>query len=320
MSKNFTIAICSYNAAHLLPGLVGAFRRQRCPLDAEILVVDNNSTDGTRAVVAELAGDSATPIRYVQESAQGISFARNRAIQETLSSNYLVFIDTDELPAPGWLETAADALGREGADCVGGAIRVRLPTGNRPQWLIDELLGFLGEVDYGVEPFWISDRSTPVWSGNVAYNTNVFASGLRFDDRYNRRGEGVGGGEDAIMFRALLSREARIRYRPEMHIDHIIGPKKLRRRYFLKLHYSAGRRFGEFETPDYARTFFGIPPFMLPQAFSHALTTARLYLSRDPHAVRQAMNLVYALGTIVGRTQRWRTPVNQRHSAKDGFD
>jgi glycosyltransferase involved in cell wall biosynthesis len=316
LSKNITIAICSHNSAHALPGLVEAIRRQDCPFDAEILVVDNNSGDNTETVVAQLAGESGIPIRYVIESTQGIPYARNRAVEESICSSYLAFIDTDELPYTGWLEAAVDALHRESAECVGGAIRVRLVSKGRPKWLTDELLGFLGEVNHGPEPFWIRDRSTPVWSGNIAYDMNVFANGLRFDVRYNRRGKGVGGGSDGLMFRELLETSARIRYRPDMSIDHFIDSQKLNRGYFLKLHFIAGRRFGEFETEDYEKTIYGVPPFMLRQMLGHMLSTSKLILSRDSTSMRQAMNLTYALGTIVGRIRRERTGTTRIGSAK----
>jgi glycosyltransferase involved in cell wall biosynthesis len=307
LSKRIAIAICGYNSARSLPGLVHALRQQDSSLQSEIIVIDNNSTDHTRTVVKALASKDGAPVRYAHESVQGIPFARNRAIREAMNNDYLAFIDTDELPAPGWLIAAIDALDRDGADCVGGRICVQLPAGQRPTWLVDELLGFLGEVNHGAEPFWITDRSTPVWSGNIAYNTNVFSHGLRFDCRYNRRGKGVGGGSDAIMFRTLLSAGARVRYRPDMRIDHFIEPDKLRRRYFLRLHYGAGRKYGEFESEDYAKTFFGVPPFMLRHIVNHALKTSKSYLCRDPGAVREAMNLSYALGTVAGRMRRWRT-------------
>ena len=118
--NSLTVAVCTYNRAHRLPKLVRALRQQECPIPFEILIVDNNSTDGTQAVLEQLSLEDGHPLRFVKETQQGIVFARNRALEESLSSTYMAFLDDDELPLPGMLKAAIDALEREGADCVGG--------------------------------------------------------------------------------------------------------------------------------------------------------------------------------------------------------
>ena len=298
------VAICSYNGAESLPGLIKALRAQYSPVTAEILVVDNNSTDNTSSVVASCASEDGLPLRYVFESSQGITYARNRAIEEARDNELLAFIDADELPEPGWLASAVDALQNEQADCVGGVIKVKYPGDGPPPWLTEELSGFLGQLNHGNTALWVKDKTTPVWSGNVAYRTEVFRDGLRFDSRYDRRGKGVGGGSDAIMFRALIDRKCRIRYRPDMIINHLVESEKLRRSYFLQLHYLAGRKFGEFEMQEYSRSLLGIPPFMLKQLAGQGYKYLKLQAARDKNSLRQAMNASYALGALVGRVRR----------------
>ncbi len=301
-----SVAVCTYNRADCLPRLIQALRFQKCSVPFEILVIDNNSTDNTHQVLKELMEFDGAPLRYIKETRQGIVHARNCAIEHTKNSSYLAFIDDDELPGPDWLNAAADALHREGAECVGGEIQVRLLSGQRPHWLEDELLGFLGEKKQGAEAFWIASRSTPVWSGNIAYRTSVFAKGLRFDVRYNREGNGIGGGEDAIMFEEMLRRGTRIRYSPDMVVEHFVEEWKLRRGYFLRLHFAAGIRYGLYMTGEYERNIFGVPPFMLMQALSQWVRTLKKLLRCEPGMLRQAMNGAHATGMIIGRFQRWR--------------
>lgn len=302
--RPLAVAVCTYNRCERLPQLVAALREQTCPVPYTLLFVDNNSSDGTSAVLREIAARDGAPLRYVHERSQGIVHARNRAIEETKGSDYLVFIDDDELPAPGWLAAAYDALANDGAHCVGGRIRVMLPTELRPRWLGDELLGFLGEVDYGADAFWIKSTETPVWTGNIAYRTSVFADGLRFDSRYNREGTAVGGGEDAMMFRALLARGTPIRYRPDMAIDHMLETWKLRRRYFLELHYAAGRRKGLYEERTYAKTVAGIPSFMITIALKQGFKALAMAGAARPGYVRQAMLAMHSLGYMRGCLSR----------------
>lgn len=315
MTTRITAAFCTYNRAARLPALVAALRRQACPLPFDILVVDNNSSDDTPAVLARLAAETGAPLHHVRETTQGIPYARNRALEECLAlgSDFMLFMDDDELPGDGLLAAAVDALDREQAQCAGGRVEIVFAPGQRPAWLDDELLGFLAEIDHGAEPFWIEDKRTPLWTANIAYRMAVFANdpGLRFDSRYNRQGHAVGGGEDAVMFRTMVERGLRIRYRPDMVVHHHVEAWRLRRRYFLQLHFVAGRRYGQFQTPDYARTLFGVPPFMLGQAAAHWLRTAALFVRRRPGVLRQAMNGMHALGMIRGRILRRRAASRQ---------
>lgn len=147
-----TFAFCTYNRRSRLETLVRAMRTQQCPVPFEILAVDNNSTDGTPGTLERLAGEPGAPLRWVTETEQGIVPARNRAIAESLASDIFVLIDDDELPERGLLEAAARAILDEGADCVGGPIRIDFTPNERPGWLGDELTGFLGALDHGPTP------------------------------------------------------------------------------------------------------------------------------------------------------------------------
>lgn len=301
-----SFAVCTYNRATRLESLINAMRAQRCSAPYEILIVNNNSTDDTLEVLSRLAGGAGAPLRYVTEVVQGIVPARNRAISESLSSDILVFIDDDELPSPDLLDAARHAIEIEGARCVGGRIDLHYSGEKHPNWLDDELQGFLGAVDYGRDPFWITDDSHPLWTGNVAFDVSLFRDepSLRFDSRYNRAGHGVGGGEDAAMFRILLDRRIRMRYRPDMAVTHLIDKKKLKRKYFLYLHYRAGLRFGAHELGDIGRGVFGVPPFMIRQLLEQAVKWGSMMLRRHPQTVRQGMNVCHALGTVIGYLRR----------------
>ena len=304
-----TVAFCTYKRADRLEKLVAALRSQNCPVPFDILAVNNNSPDNTLAVLDTLRNGPGATLRVVTETAQGIVHARNRAIEETLGSEIMVFIDDDELPLPGFLSQAYDAITHEGADCVGGRVKVCFPPHMRPAWLEDNLLGFLAEVDYGSEPFWVESDATPIWTCNVAYRTAIFRNGLRFDQRYNRRGDGVGGGEDVMMFQALRQRRVRMRYRPDMVVEHFVEPWRLRRSYFLRLHYVSGYKSGFHEFSKYPREILGVPLFLIPQLMRQCLKTLSAYLTHRPGSLRQAMNLTHATGLIAGCHARWRGKV-----------
>lgn len=302
-----TVAICTYNNAPRLPRLISELRNQECPVQFEILVVDNNSSDGTQMVLEKLKNQNGPPLRCVVEVNQGISFARNRAIEESLGSEYLFFIDDDELPQPGWISAAINTFHSESAQCIGGRIRCVFYPVKRPDWLENELLGFLGEVNYGSDTFIIKDKNTPIWTGNIAYKVSLFTESkkYRFDTRYNREGKGIGGGEDVMMFQSLLNDGIKMIYCPAMIIEHYIEPWRLKKRYFLKLHFNSGRKFGQYQSGDFQKTVFGIPFFMISQTMNHLIKTLIFFLKKDKKTIRQAMNFSHAAGMMYGRFLLW---------------
>lgn len=297
-----TVAICTYNRASYLPGLVAALRNQEGDTLFDILFINNNSTDDTAELLAKLAGEPGVAIRVVTETKQGIVHARNRAIQECLDSDFMLVMDDDEVPAANWVDAACSALHDGTIDCVGGRVDVCFELHPRPRWLGDELLGFLAETDYGDTPFVIKNDSTPIWTANIAYNTRIFKNnpGLIFDMRYNREGDGIGGGEDLIMFRELINMGLTLKYEPSMVIYHHVEKWRLKRNYFFKLHFIAGRKKGYHQLPDYSRSLFGIPAFLINQAFRQTLKTLWMFLSNRPLRIRQGMNASHAYGLIYG--------------------
>jgi hypothetical protein len=147
-----------------------------------------------------------------------------------------------------------------------------------------------------------------VWTSNVGYQTALFRRGLRFDQRYNREGRAVGGGEDVEVFRKLLEQKARLRYRPDMVVKHQVEDWRLSRSYFLRLHYTSGMKTGRWELPAYPRTFFGVPPFIVAQTLRHAVKALAMLLTGKPGVLRQAMNVSHAVGIVAGLLRRHAAP------------
>ncbi len=307
--RKLTIAICTYNRAQNLPRLVEGLRKQISSVSYELLFINNNSTDNTEQVLKGLALQSGIKLRSVIETQQGIVFARNRALNECMEDDYMLFMDDDELPASNnMVENAVKELEKNDVLCVGGKVAVDFGDNLRPKWLVDELLGFYAEIDYGDEPFLIKDDSTPIWTSIIAYNMTIFRNhkNLRFDGRYNRVGIGVGGGSDAIMFRNMLDLGIKMKYLPGMSVLHFVEPWRMTRLYFWRLHFISGRKKGFNDTAAYKTNLFGVPPFLMFQFTKHLLKTLVLFLKRDRHYVRQGMNTTHSLGMIYGRYLKFR--------------
>lgn len=93
-----TAVICNYNGEKYLRDLLNSIERQTVR-PAEILIVDNASTDGSAAVAREFAG-----VRWiVMEKNDGPCPARNRGMQEARTPLVLA-LDCDIILAPDCLE------------------------------------------------------------------------------------------------------------------------------------------------------------------------------------------------------------------------
>lgn len=114
MSDDFCIAIPTFNGGHRLSRLLENLLKQEGinTLKGEILIVDNNSTDGSSETIAKLVEqhkDSSPRLRSVCETRQGVAFARLRAMQEC-TSEYVAFVDDDIYPGANWLRDGLDSL------------------------------------------------------------------------------------------------------------------------------------------------------------------------------------------------------------------
>ena len=87
-----TVAICTWNRAELLRQTLEGIQSLRVPrgLDWELLIVNNNCTDHTDAIIKTF-GDR-LPIRGLVEPEPGQSNARNAAARHA-TSDYIIWTD-----------------------------------------------------------------------------------------------------------------------------------------------------------------------------------------------------------------------------------
>ena len=293
-----TVALCTHNHADRLARTLETLADLHPPgRPWELLVIDNGCTDATPTLLARTAWHPAgVAVRVVREERLGLSNARNRALREA-RGEYLLFMDDDETPDPEWLRAYEQAMEAFEPDALGGRIEVFFEDGVRPRWLQDELLGFLGKLDHG-EARWLDAPGTPIFGGNFAFRRGVFDTIGDFDARLGRMGKANIGGEDTEIYRRLLAHGCRVRWVPQAIIHHRIQTPKLRRGYFLDLHFRQGRTEGLRARSTQSR----IPPtFLFPQllrACSRAIE-ARLTKGKNG-SLRLEMNVAYFFGYLSG--------------------
>ena len=149
-----TVAVCTFNRARLLDNTLDAFMRLKIPSDVswEVLVVNNNSTDDTEAVVRNYVGR--LPIRSVFEGVPGKSRAANRAVQEA-SGELVLWTDDDVLVDEQWLtEYVAAARRFPEASFFGGTVDPWFESA-APNWVLQN-------IDLLSEPYALTQHGTNI--------------------------------------------------------------------------------------------------------------------------------------------------------------
>jgi len=98
----FTVFTPTYNRARTLQRVYASLQRQTLR-NFEWLVMDDGSTDNTRALIAQWEAESNFPIRYIFQENQGKPAAFNRGVQEARGELFLT-LDSDDECVPEALE------------------------------------------------------------------------------------------------------------------------------------------------------------------------------------------------------------------------
>ena len=102
---DISIVVPFHNVEQYIERCVLALLSQRFPKDSfEIIMVDNNSTDGSAEIVRRYS-----QIKLLCESKIGAYAARNRGVAES-RGEIIAFTDSDCSPAPDWLQKIGQAL------------------------------------------------------------------------------------------------------------------------------------------------------------------------------------------------------------------
>jgi glycosyltransferase involved in cell wall biosynthesis len=112
-----SVVVPCYNAARYVADALASISDQPT-LPAEVIVIDDGSTDDSHAVVERFA-----PLVWcIRQDNRGISDARNRGIS-LASGDAIAFLDADDVWTPGSLSARANILSADpSVECVAGMV------------------------------------------------------------------------------------------------------------------------------------------------------------------------------------------------------
>jgi glucosyl-dolichyl phosphate glucuronosyltransferase len=308
-----SVVICTYNRADLLPAAINDVLAQNDPQTPpfELLVVDNNSTDATRAVV-ERAGARDERVRYLREPQQGLSHARNAGIAAA-GAPVIAFTDDDVRVGPDWLSTIMrTVLANPGVSVVGGKVLPVWPA-PPPRWLTADHWGPLALVDYGEHPVRV-DAGNPLClvGANLAIVRRAFDLVGGFAADVQRVRDSVGSSEDhEFLLRLFGAGEFGI-YDPRIVIHADVQPNRLERAYHRRWHTGHGH-FHALMRPEYLERsdtgrLFDVPAHMYRSAARDGAGWALAKLRRDDaDAFSREMRLRFFTGFFRTRRRQFLT-------------
>lgn len=214
--------------AAALPAILGHVEEAQLrdpELIADVLVVDN-CPDGSAAATIALLNDPR--IRYVNEKTPGISAARNRALDENLDTDVLVFIDDDESPTEFWLAPLLQTWKQTRAGAVVGHVESQFQATPDP-WV--------------AAGHFFKRRRLPTGTllqvaatGNLLLDlAQVRRSGVRFNEHL-----GLTGGEDSMFSRQLAAAKVSIVRCDESVAIDFVPLERIKRTWVLKRAWSHG--------------------------------------------------------------------------------
>lgn len=198
-----SICVATYKRPKLLKELLISLRElNKNILDVSIclIIVDNDSDGSARNLVQKFKELINMPVIYEIESNRGLSHVRNKQvlIARGINSNYLAFIDDDEVIDREWLYEIVKIQKKYNADVVKGSIQPLYEVG-MPEWIVTNRYFRWQSYENGHEL-----EFTGI--GNTLIKSTCFPENEKpFNERFN-----LSGGEDTFFFKKLRSKGKKI--------------------------------------------------------------------------------------------------------------
>lgn len=158
-TPSVSIIIPVYNEADQIKPCLAAIAKQTVMPD-EVIVVDNNSTDGTAVLARQFPF-----VRVLTEHRQGAVHARNAGF-DAAQSEIIGRIDADTILAPDWIESVQHLFVHGGPDAASGSVTYHGMVASR----------VLNKVDFGLRRYfaWALGREYALQGANMALRASAW--------------------------------------------------------------------------------------------------------------------------------------------------
>ena len=237
-----SIIICTYNRAKYIGPLLDSISKNDYPTsDYEIILVDNNCTDNTRGVCEQfVATHPEIRLRYVVETEQGLSAARNKGIKEA-KGEVIIYVDDDALVDTDYIRIYAEHFAAHPETMAAGGPIEPLYETQEPSWMSPYTKALLTAwMNYGDKVREYPNGRYP-GGGNAAYRKVVFDKVGLFNTKLGRKGTALLASEEKDIFDKMKALGMLVLYLPSPVLHHIIPQTKLEEDYFNRLTLQIGK-------------------------------------------------------------------------------
>jgi glycosyltransferase involved in cell wall biosynthesis len=222
-SPELTVVVCTYNRSEILKYCLDSLEKQSVEKSLfEVIVVDNNSKDRTREVVEEYCRNNSN-FRYVFESVQGLSSARNRGWKEA-KADWIAYIDDDAKADEKWCENIIETSKKDSdLKAFGGEI-LNWYFYEKPKWFKNEFRN----QSMGNEEFVVDIKKHPfgLTGCNMIFKKEILFKYGGFSKEFGMVGREIGLAEESKLFNEMLIAKEKIMYFPDIKIYHLV-PQEL---------------------------------------------------------------------------------------------
>lgn len=233
-----SVIVCTYNREKYISRTLEHLERQTASKDEfEVIVVNNNSQDGTQSIVEEFVNRYPHFYAFVEIN-QGHTYARNRGIREA-QGQILSFIDDDAFVCEDFVSELISFFNNySDATALGGRIIPQYEE-QEPPWMSKYLLPLVAALDKGDQIVKFKGSKYPI-GANMAFRKEVFEEFGEFDINLGRRGSGLEGGDEKDIFARLRKAKRSVYYNPKVWVNHIIPPQRTTLTYIKGMAHGVG--------------------------------------------------------------------------------
>lgn len=241
MSLEISVIICTYNRDKYIYRTLQHIACNGFPTDRyEIILVNNNSTDRTAEECRKFQHNFPdVNYHYYLENRQGLSFARNRGMQEA-QGEILLFLDDDAFMQKNYLHRLTSYVDKyPDAAAFGGKISPEYENGKIPEWMSKWTYSWVSAIDKGDQVCQFEGNSYPI-GANMGFRRSAIPT-EGFNTALGRNKGNLMGGEEKDIFNRMKAENARIYYFPDVEVIHVIPEKRTTREYIKQMALGIGK-------------------------------------------------------------------------------
>ena len=251
MVKGISIVLCTFNGAARLRPTIEHLAEQERSCDAELVLVDNASSDGSASMVEDIWHQNGDPypLVIVHESEPGLIHARKAGLQAA-RYEIVIFCDDDNWLQQDYLKLTQELFDSiPGIGLLGGQ-GIGVTDGEFPAWWEEANHSCNYAVGRQLPRSGFADSRGYLWGAGLAGFKGLFTH--IFDDAYpflmvGRIGKTVLSGDDSEMCLRTLLVGSHLYYDERLVYRHYIPSSRLTDAYFQHLieSFSASAEIGE---------------------------------------------------------------------------